>query len=95
MFKKLFLASVLSFFAVIANNDKETNTKVSSTESPKEQSFIQVDAKKSKKYEIYTTEGTYVTDGILDFNARANVSELKPGNYLIVIGKKAYQFSVN
>lgn len=94
MFKRVFLVSLLSLSSLLAHDDKETNAKANTSATAKEESYIQVDAKKSKKYEIYTLEGTYVTDGILDFNARANVSDLKPGNYLLVIGKKAYQFNI-
>lgn len=81
-----------------SNNDKEsgtTNTPQTTLSTPKEPAFIQLDVKKSKKYEIYTTEGSFITDGILDFNSRADVSTLQPGTYLIVVGKKAYQFIIN
>lgn len=79
-----------------ANNGKSDATPhpASSVEN-KEQMYIQTDAKKAKKYEIYTKEGVFVSEGILDMDARADVSGLKAGVYLLVIGKKAYQFSVN
>ncbi|HTF82669.1 MAG TPA: T9SS type A sorting domain-containing protein [Cytophagales bacterium] len=94
MFQRIILVCILQSFAALGFNDKETE-KAALSPSSKENSYIQIEAKKSKKFEIYTLDGTYVSEGILDFNSRVDVSHLKPGNYLVVVGKKAFQFTVN
>jgi hypothetical protein len=95
---KLVLALIVSLsFPTFSNNaGKENNSPIiQNNQESKESSFIQIDAKKSKKFEIYTVDGKFVTDGILDFNSRVDVSNLEKGSYLVVVGKKAFQFSVN
>ncbi len=98
MLKRTLIALIALSTIAFSNNGKENGAMTgtqTTLSTPKEPAFIQLDVKKSKKYEIYTTEGSFITDGILDFNSRANVSTLQPGTYLIVVGKKAFQFIIN
>jgi hypothetical protein len=98
MLRNTLIILIASSFIVFSNNGKDNgqlSSPQSTTNPKKENAFIQIAAKKSKKYEIYTIDGTFITDGILDFNSRADVGTLQSGTYLIVVGKKAYQFIIN
>jgi hypothetical protein len=75
---------------VTSNSVKATTQ----TDEFKEPKFIVVESKKIKNYSIYTVEGVYVTEGVLDLNSRVEVTSLNSGNYLVVLGKKAFQFTI-
>lgn len=92
MVRNIFVSIVLTAFLASANNEK--STPAPSPSKSEESTYIQLDLKKSKKYEIYTEEGVFIEEGIVDFNSRVNVSNLKSGIYLLVVGKKALRFTV-
>ncbi len=99
---RLFVLGIC-FLAVstFANDDKSSVTASNPVKSAsqvdnvvKEPKFLVVESKKTKNYSIYTLEGVYITQGELDLNSRVDVTNLTTGNYLLVLGKKALQFTI-
>ncbi|MFN8438695.1 MAG: T9SS type A sorting domain-containing protein [Cytophagales bacterium] len=95
------IINILVTFAFVCFADNKLsctnneNVKKSETSSISEKSkYIQFSDIKKKNYSIHATDGKIIQEGELDLNGNVDITSLPSGNYLIVFGKKAFQFAV-